>query len=116
MKKVLKPSQKEESVYYSDFSGKCFGDFGPEITVKFDFNYGSKHDGASFVLHLTDDELEPILELIKLRLTEEAKTNFKQELKRYQARLDECINFRDITGSEYSGNSCLLFRNLLNEQ
>ena len=73
MKKVLVPSTKEESVYYSDFTGKCFGTLNPEVILNLQFNYGSKQDGSEITLHLTDDELEPILQIIKNNLTEEAK-------------------------------------------
>jgi hypothetical protein len=80
MKKVLVPSTKEESVYYSDFTGKCFGIFDPEVVLKLQFNYGSERDGSEITLHLTDCELEPILEIIKNNLTEEAKKSLLNTL------------------------------------
>ena len=39
MKKVTKPAEKEEAVYYSDFSGKTFGEFFPHVEVNIEFNY-----------------------------------------------------------------------------
>ena len=61
MKKVLREEVKEESVYYSDASGKCFGMLLPEAEVEIRFNYGSKRDGEKFILHLSDSEAEELL-------------------------------------------------------
>lgn len=77
MKKIITPSVKEHCVYFSDFTGKCFGDFGPEITMTIEFNYGSKYDGNSINLHLTDKEVAPILDLIKSNLTSETNNYIK---------------------------------------
>jgi len=54
VKKITKPFCREEATYYSDFSGKCFGECGPDITLKLEFGYGSKYDGAAIELHLSD--------------------------------------------------------------
>ena len=56
MKKILRPSSLEEAVYYSDFSGKCFGNLPPPVVAKIEFNYGSKQDGESLEFHFTDEE------------------------------------------------------------
>ena len=80
MKKVLTPKQEEESVYYSDFKGKCFGQFEPPITIKISFNYGSKNDGEEIEIHLTDEELKPVLELIENKMCEESKEKIKRIL------------------------------------
>ena len=71
MKKIITPAQEEESVYYSDFNGRCFGSFEPPVKVKIEFGYGSERDGQTIVLDLTDDEVQPILELIKSNLIKE---------------------------------------------
>ena len=52
MKKIIKPAEREEAVYYSDFTGKVLNECGPDITLKLDFHYGSKRDGANLELHL----------------------------------------------------------------
>lgn len=75
MKIVLQPSQQEDSVYYSDFKGHLFDQFGPNVTVKFSFNYGSKNDEQDFEIHLTDDEAQSIIELIQSKLSDDAKKN-----------------------------------------
>jgi hypothetical protein len=80
MKKVLIPKQKEESIYYSDFKGKCFGEIEPPITIKICFNYGSKNDGEEIEIHLTDEEFEPLLKLIENKLCEESKKIIKKIL------------------------------------
>lgn len=73
MKKILAPAVEEDSVFYSDFTGKCFGRYAPEVVVSFCFNYGSKYDNSSFELHLTDEEAEYIIGAIKSKLSLEAK-------------------------------------------
>jgi hypothetical protein len=75
MKVVLQPSQKEDAVYYSDFKGHCFAQLEPDITLKISFNYGSVNDGSEIELHLTDEEIQPVLDLIKSKLSEESKKN-----------------------------------------
>lgn len=66
MKKVLKPAEKENVLYYSDFSGKVLGDI-PPIEVTIDFNYGSNRDGDSLEWHITDNEFSELLKLIKTK-------------------------------------------------
>jgi hypothetical protein len=73
MKVILQPSQKEDAVYYSDFKGHLFDQFGPNVTLKFSFNYGSKNDEQDFEIHLTDEEAQPIIDLIKSKMSEESK-------------------------------------------
>jgi hypothetical protein len=80
MKKILIPKQEEESVYYTDFKGECFGEIEPPITLKISFNYGSKNDGEDVEIHLTDEEFEPVLRLIKDRMCEESKEIIKSIL------------------------------------
>jgi hypothetical protein len=80
VKKVLKPATREESVFYSDFSGQCFGDFEAPVNVTFSFNYGSRHDGSELVLDLTDKETDLLLEVVRTRLTNESKRQFVTSL------------------------------------
>jgi hypothetical protein len=75
MKIILTPTQKEDAVYYSDFKGHLFNQFGPNVTIKFIFNYESKNDDQDFEIHLTDEETQPILDLIKSKLSEKSKRN-----------------------------------------
>lgn len=81
MKKILKPSEKEEAEYRSDFSDKSFIRFDPDVEIKFEFNYGSKFDGANLELHLTDEESKVILDFIRSKLSQEKKKDLRDELK-----------------------------------
>ena len=62
MKKIITPKQHEEASYFSDFTGKPFGDFfHPPVELKLSFNYGSKYDSSEITFHLSDEDIEPIL-------------------------------------------------------
>jgi hypothetical protein len=77
MKKILKPSEHEESVYYSDFNGKLLNEVPPvEITI--DFNYGSKYDGCKLEMHLDDNEFDELLAFLKTKLSSDFKHNYEQ--------------------------------------
>lgn len=80
MKKVLKPSEPEEVVYYSDFSGKLFEHNMVPVTVKVECDYGSDCDGARLEFHLTDAEFKNLLVYIKDRLCQESKNELKKEI------------------------------------
>lgn len=80
MKKILKPSEPEEAVYYSDFSGTLLDKFCVPATVKIECDYGSECDGARWEIHLTDAELNHLLVYIKDRLSQEVKDEIKKEL------------------------------------
>jgi len=80
MKKVLKPAEPEEVVYYSDFSGKLLDHNMVPVTIKIECDYGSEYDGSSVELHLTDKGLNNLLTYIKDRLSQETKEEFKRQL------------------------------------
>lgn len=113
MKKILKPKEEEEAVYYSDFTGKCFGEFHPEVTLKLEFNYGSKFDGSHFTLDLSDKEAESMLELIKSNLSQDYKLSLKKNLATRITHLNEAIDARDYTQSDYYSTSVDLLQFLL---
>ena len=114
MKHITVPKSEEESVYYSDFIGHCFGPFPPAVQVKFDFNYGSKYDGESITFHLTDEEVQPLFETIKKSIREEFKTFLKQRLVSYDERYGAAIESRDAMACEYLINGIELVKELLN--
>lgn len=64
MKKIIKPAQKEEATYYSNFSGKVLGSTSP-IDIVIDFNYESGRDGDRIEWHITDIEFKELIKLIK---------------------------------------------------
>jgi len=77
MKKILKPSELEDAVYYSDFSGKILNE-QPPIEISIDFNYGSKYDGCKLELHLDDEDFDQLLNFLKTKLSEDFKHNYEQ--------------------------------------
>lgn len=80
MKKIIKPHQREEAVFYTDFRGICTGENVPPVEIIFSFNYGSKYDGAFLSLQLTDEENQDILDLIKSKISKEKIEEMKKEL------------------------------------
>ena len=80
MKKVLKPAEREEAVYYSDFSGTFLEEHSVPATIKIECDFGSEYDGARWEIHLTDTELNNLLVFIKDRLCQETKEQIKKEL------------------------------------
>ena len=70
MKKILKPAEGEEVIYYSDFTGKPVGseEYGPEAAITIEFNYGSKYDSQDFRLHLSDQDVELIVDFLNTKL------------------------------------------------
>ena len=77
MKKIIKPSEPEEAVYYSDFTGKLLNDV-PPVEIAIDFNYGSKYDGCKLEIHLNDEEFDDLLVFLKITLSSEFKHNYEQ--------------------------------------
>jgi len=77
MKKIIRPSENEEAVYYSDFNGKLLNDV-PPVEISFDFNYGSKYDGCKLEIHLGDEEFDEILAFLKTKLSSDFKHNYEQ--------------------------------------
>jgi hypothetical protein len=80
MKKVLKPAEPEEVVYYSDFSGKLLEHNMVPVTIKIECGYGSEHDGLSVELHLTDKGLNNLLIYLKDRLCQETKEELRRQI------------------------------------
>ena len=113
MKKVTKPAENEEAVYYSDFSGKCFGEWIPPVEVKIEFNYGSEYDGSMIGLHLTEEEVKPILGIIIKHASEDYKNFLKHKLDMYEKQYDESVSFRDWTDCDGILNSVDLLKELL---
>lgn len=116
MKKVTTPASNEESVFYSDFSGKCFGDFGAPITLTLEFNYGSKFDGATLQLDLDDSDVVELLQLIKTKLTEDTKQEFSKLASKSVDAYDEACSDRDWGTCEHIFGHMSLYDFFLNKQ
>lgn len=113
MKKIIKPLVREEAVYYSDFSGKCFGEFYPPVELTVSCSYGSKYDGAGIELHLDDIELRPFIELIKKSISEDCKNKLKKQLESAENNHYDAMQMRDWEQCEITSNSIWFWRELL---
>lgn len=116
MKNIIKPTQKEEAEYYSDFSGERFNHDIPEVEIKFSFEYGSKFDGSSFDVHLSDEEAKEIILLIRSKLSEKTKQKLNDFLEKTEKDYDDCIQFRDWDASDFHASSIGMYRFLLNKE
>jgi hypothetical protein len=113
MKKIIKPHEKEQATYYSDFSGKYFGEWIPPVELKIEFNYGSKYDGSEISLHLSDEEIELLLDVIKLKMSNDYKQSLKKQLAIEEKEYCESVDFRDWESCEQKQNSVHLIEYLL---
>lgn len=113
MKKIIKPSEPEEAVYYSDFKGVCFDGFGPHVEIKIEFNYGSKYDGSELKLHLTDDEFNVLLKTIKENISKEYRNTVKGVIKKIDKDFDDSMQMRDWLNCDIALNNTELLKKLL---
>lgn len=113
MKKIVQPKQEEKAEYFSDFSDKSFDIFGPDVEIKFEFNYGSKFDGGKVEFHLTDQEAEHVLDFIRMNLSEGKINELKNKLEEHEEYYQENMNARDWQSCDYFGNCIQLYRYLL---
>jgi hypothetical protein len=113
MKKITKPLQREEAVYYSDFSGKCFGEADPPVELKLDFGYGSSHDGSILNFHLDDDDVKDILFLLKSKLSNETKNMLKKKYTQLDIKYEDSVDVRDWGGCDFICNERDLLEKLI---
>lgn len=113
MKKVTQPKQEERAEYFSDFSGQSFEGFNPDVEIKFEFNYGSKFDGARVEFHLTDQEAENVLDFIRTNLSEDKVNELKNKLEEHEEYYEENMNARDWQSCDHFGNCICLFKYLI---
>ena len=113
MKKTTRPAQREEAVYYSDFSGKCFGEFDPHVELTLDFGYGSKYDGSKLRFDLDDKDTEDILALLKSKLSNDSKKALKTMYTILDDKYDNSVQSRDWTDCEFICNEKDLLEKLL---
>lgn len=114
MKKILKPKQLEQAAYFSDFTGQPFGGLHhPPVELKMTFNYGSIYDGSDVTLHLSDKDMEPILDLIQSKLNPDYKKDLKDTLDDNNEELDAAMDSRDPMMCEYYISCNSLIKKLL---
>lgn len=114
MKKITKPAEKEEAVYYSDFNGVPFDhQCGPDIQIDIQFNYGSQYDGSRLILHLNDKEFEPLLKMVKENLSSDTKKEFKKIIDKLDDDYEASIDSRDFYSCHCVGNNLDLLKQLI---
>jgi hypothetical protein len=113
MKKTTKPAQREEAVYYSDFSGKCFGQFDPHIKLTLDFGYGSKYDGSKLSFDLDDNDIEDFLTLLKSKLSNDSKKALKTACMILDDKYEDSVQSRDWDECRIIGNEQDLLEKLI---
>jgi hypothetical protein len=114
MKKIIVPKQIEEANYFSDFSGQPFDElFGPPVTLKLEFNYGSDYDNSEITLHLSDRDVQPILELISSKLNPDFKKQLEYELIENDEEYCNAIEARDPMECEIRISCNNLYKKLL---
>jgi hypothetical protein len=94
MKKILKPAEREEVAYYSDFTGKPLDECDPDVELKVAFNYGSKYDGSRITLHLSDKDIEEVLAFLALKLTKECRQEIQKNMEQLDARHEDAMDSR----------------------
>jgi len=114
MKKIITHKQNEEANYFSDFTGEPFSDYyGPPVELKINFNYGSKYDCSEFALHLSDKDIEPILDLIKSKLNPDFKKELHDMYLGNDEELQHAIEARDHMECEHRIANMNLIKRLL---
>jgi hypothetical protein len=115
MKKITTPKQHEQATYFSDFTGQPFGLYHPPVELNLKFNYGSGHDGDEITFHLSDKDIEPIIDLISTKLNPDYKKDLEETLKDNDEELDMAMDSRDPLMCEYYISSNSLIRKLLGQ-
>ena len=113
MKKITKPKQNEEVVYYSDFSGESFSNWPPPVELTIEFNYGSKYDGSKFTFQLDDNDMDDVLFLLKGKLHNNTKKDLKQRYASLNDRYEDSVQSRDWTDCDYVCNKKSILERLL---
>jgi hypothetical protein len=113
MKKITKPAEKEEATYYSDFSGKCFGEWFPPVELNIDFSYGSKYDGVNLQFHLDDHDVEDVLTLLKSKLSTQTKKTLAVLSTKLDNDYEDNIQMRDWDSCNYISNNKELLERII---
>ena len=113
MKKIIKPAEREEAVYYTDFLGESCGEMNAPIELNISFNYGSIYDGDSIKLDLNDKEIKPFLDLIKSKMSQDYKDFLYKKMVKIEYDYEDSMQFRDWNDCDYKINSLHLLRYML---
>jgi len=113
MKQVIKPAEREEATYFTDFKGHSCGEFSSPVELRLTFNYGSKYDGDSIELDLDDDESKLILDVIKQNMSVDYKKQLLQKYKAVQNNYECSVQCRDWMDCETTIKSLSLLEYML---
>jgi hypothetical protein len=113
MKKTTRPAQREEAVFYSDFSGKCFGEMPPPVELILDFGYGSKYDGSKLRFDLDDEDIGDILFLLKSKLSNDSKKALKTMCTILDDKYENSVQSRDWDDCRLTCNEQDLLKKLI---
>jgi carbohydrate-selective porin OprB len=113
MKKILKPAEKEESAYYSDFTGKPLGQFDPTVELKMIFNFGSKYDNSQFNIHLSDEDAEKIIEFISGNLSDDSRKQIQKNLEQLDVYYEDAMDSRAWDECDLLHNNREVYKKLL---
>jgi hypothetical protein len=112
MKKIIKPEQREEATYFSDFSGKPLGECEP-VTMTISCGYGSDYDGTEVKFHFDSDDLLELMKFLKTKTSEDFKSGIKNNIKKLDKDNDDNFQSRDWQSVEYIQNNIDLLKLLL---
>jgi hypothetical protein len=112
MKKIIKPAEREEAVYYSDFSGKNLGKYAAPVELKISCGYESKYDGTDIALHLDDKDLEKIINFLKENISNDFKKEISKKINKYDNDYEDSMQMRDWGACDYILNNLCFFRSL----
>ena len=115
MKRIIKPTQKEDAAYFSDFTGQPFNSSfqHPPVELKLSFNYGSEYDQSEITLHLSDKDVAPILDLISSKLNSDFKESLEEDLDKNIDNMHDALDDKDPVRCEYYISCNNLFKRLL---
>lgn len=111
MKKVIKPAALEQSERYCDFSGEKLE--YESCSLKIDFGYGSKYDGATLELDLSESAEELLIMFIKANLNPKSINNLKKDKKKLGKCYNDVFDARDWESTEYMQNGIDLLEELI---
>lgn len=114
MKTIIKPAEKEEAAYFSDFSGRSLGELVPPVELNINFNYGSINDGVEIKLQLDDEDAKPILDIIKNSVSEDFKQKIKKYIANCEKNFEDSMQMRDWSNCDYLSDSLSFWRGFLN--
>lgn len=116
MKKVIKPAEREEAIYFTDFKGQMCGEFGSPVDLKIEFGYGSEYDGDTLTLNLNDEEIKLVLDVIKQNMSLDYKKQLREKRKQIEESYDDSMQSRDWSSCEFAINSLHLLKYMLDSK